>query len=115
MTAAPDIGLRLRLLDFKLVRKNSLTGFAAVAIDPPGLVINDIPVCQAANGRAWATLPSRPMIDAQGEVMRDDRGKVRYSAILEWRSRELRERFSNAVVTAVSRRYPDYLPGGNDP
>jgi hypothetical protein len=107
--ALPSNRPTLRLLSFKAVRKATLRGFAAVRL-PIGLVITDIPVNQANNGTAWASLPARPMLDRDGNVMRDERdGGIRYGKIIEWGSTELRQAFSERVVALVRAQYPDGL------
>lgn len=98
----------LRLLTFKAVRKGTLRGFASVKL-PIGLVINDIPVNQAGNGKAWAMLPGKPMVDRDGNLVRDDRGHLRYSPVVEWGTSELRETFSQRVVGLVRAEYPEAL------
>jgi hypothetical protein len=94
----------LRLLDFKPVRKKSLRGFASVKL-PNGLVINDIVVGEA-NGRQWALLPSKPLLDRDGNLVRDTGGKIRYSSVVEWDLAELRQEFSRRVVSLVHAQYP---------
>jgi hypothetical protein len=49
------------------------------------------------------------MIDRDGRVMFDDAGKRRYSAIIEFTSKEIRDRFSTAVVAALRAAYPGAL------
>jgi hypothetical protein len=101
--AAPRPGLQL--LTFKLVRKNSLRGFAEVRL-PNQLIISDIVVGEA-NGRQWALLPSKPMVDRDGNLLRDPDGKIRYSPVVEWGSPALRDEFSKRVVALVRARHPD--------
>src|SRR6516164_5877919 len=85
----------LRLLGFKPVRRNSLRGFAEVRL-PNQLIISDI-VIGEGGGRQWALLPSKPMVDRDGNLMRDDAGKIRYTPVVEWASPELRDEFSRRV------------------
>jgi hypothetical protein len=40
---------------------------------------------------------------------RDDDGKPQYAAIVKWRSRDLADRFSDAVVTLVAAQHPDIV------
>jgi hypothetical protein len=102
---------RLRLLSFKAIVKGSLRGFASVEL-PIGLRIADVPVC-ISNGKAWATLSSKPQIDSEGRHRRDVNGKPAYTAILEWRDKALRDRFSSAVVELVRAQYPGALDGAS--
>ena len=94
----------LRLISFKPLRKGSLVGFATVRL-PIGLKIVDCPVC-VSHGRAWAALPAKPQFK-DGQPIRDERGKLAYSPILEWRDKRLHDAFSERVVAAVRAEYPD--------
>jgi len=49
------------------------------------------------------------MIDRNGAVMTDQTGKVRYSPIIEFTSKDVRDRFSNAVVEALRLAHPEAL------
>ena len=95
----------LQLLAFKSVRRNTLRGFAEVRL-PNQLIISDILVGEA-NGRQWALLPSKPMVDRDGNAMRDPAGKPRYTAIVEWSSPALRDEFSRRVVALVRAQHRD--------
>ena len=102
--AAP---LRLKLENFKPLPRNSLRGFAAVTIEPIGLTIDDVHVHQAENGTAYALLPSKAQLRADGSVIRRDDGKIAYSPILKFGSREAQDRFSHGVIELVRRRFPE--------
>jgi hypothetical protein len=95
----------LQLLTFKPVRRNTLRGFAEVRL-PSGLIITDIVVGEAG-GRQWALLPSKPMLDRDGNPMREESGKLRYSPVVEWATPALRDEFSKRVVALVRARHPD--------
>jgi hypothetical protein len=106
----PDVGAarpKIRLISWKPLVKNSLRGFAAVEL-PIGLKIADIPVL-VSNGKAWASLPSKPQVDKDGQHKRDTNGKPAYTPILEWRDRNLSDRFSAAVVDLIHASHPGAL------
>ena len=46
----------------------------------------------------WARLPSKPQLDSQRQLIRDETGKPKYSNHLRWRSSEIDRRFSAAVI-----------------
>jgi hypothetical protein len=46
------------------------------------------------------------MLDRNGLVVRDDAGKVRYSPIITFASKELRDRFSTAIIAAMTIAHP---------
>lgn len=94
---------QLRLVSWKAVTKGSLRGFATIEISPLDLKVHDC-VLHVSHGKAWAALPGRPQIDKDGRHRRDVNGKPAYAPIIEWTSRERRDRFSAAVVQLVVRR-----------
>jgi hypothetical protein len=80
-------------------------GFAKVEL-PSGLVINDCPILTGERG-PWASPPSKPLIDRDGKVMRDASGKPRYGQIIEFASRETRDRWSDGVIEALRASRPE--------
>ena len=103
-------GGRMQLIEWRPLIKNSLRGFASVAL-PCGLKIRDIPVLLGRNG-PWASLPNKSLLDNNGQQKRDANGKPAYVAILKWRDRELSDRFSAAVVELIRSQHPDALGEG---
>lgn len=90
---------RMQLLDWKRIDRGALLGRAKVLL-PCGLEIADIGLFRK-EGQTWAQLPSEAMRDAAGQVIKDDRGKARYRSPLKWSSRDLQERFSQALTALV--------------
>ena len=100
---------RMLLRKWRPLVRNTLRGFADVEL-PSGLQIDEIAV-HVRNGRAWASLPARPMLDADGRhVVRE--GEPQYASIMRWRTRELADRWSATVVELVREANPDGLDGG---
>ena len=89
----------MRLVEWRPLQKNTLRGFATVEL-PNGLTIADISI-HVSHGKTWASLPSRPQMNADGAARRGDDGKILYNPILKWRDRDLADRFSIAVAQAV--------------
>ena len=94
--------------DWRPMRKNSLLGFARVEL-PSGMVVHDVTILTGERG-PWASPPSKPMVGKDGTVLTDDKGKARYSPIIEFTSKEVRDRFSAAVVDALRASHPEVLP-----
>lgn len=94
-----------KILDWRDVRKNSLVGFCKVEF-PSGMVINDVTVLKGERG-PWAAPPSKPMIGRDGGAMKDDNGKVRYVPIIEFTSKEIRNKWSDAVIEALRAEHPE--------
>ena len=99
--------LTLICSDWRPLKKNTLLGFARIHIGELDLTIHDVAVHEKAD-RRWAALPARPWIKG-GAVVTGDAGKIQYSPLLEFGRREVRDAFSNAVIRAVSERFPDAL------
>lgn len=106
MNASPPPPMQVSLTDWRPLRRNSLLGLASIRVG--ALLIKDVTV-HASNGRRWTGLPAKPRIATGGEVMKDDKGKILYTPVMEWSSRETADRFSNAVIAAVEREHPGDL------
>jgi len=91
---------RMQLLAWTPVGKGALLGRAKIQL-PNGLQINDVGLFQREDGTRWAQLPSEIMRDAEGQPLKDDRGKIRYRRPIRWSSRDLQNRFSEALFELV--------------
>jgi hypothetical protein len=118
MMAAPDaattVGFgdlpapsRLRLISWQPFREGPPRGFAVIEL-PNGLRIHDAPIRTGTKG-LWAGLLAKPEIDRKGRRKIDINGKPVYAPVLQWRNRELSDRFSQAVVALVRQAHPDDL------
>jgi len=97
----------IALVAWRPLVRGALRGFVTVEL-PIRLKLVDCPVL-VSKGKAWASLPSKPVLDRDGRQETDFNGKPSYAAILEWRSRELSDRFSQVVITAIRQMYPGAL------
>jgi hypothetical protein len=110
MSAGLDRGRpRLKLRSWKPLQKGSLVGFAGVTL-PSGLEIDNVAVF-IVGSRRWVNLPARPMRDANGQPMLDDKGKPKYIPLLRWGTHDLNERFGKAVIAAIEAEHGT-LDGG---
>jgi hypothetical protein len=75
---------------------------------PSGVIIDDIPILTSDRG-PWASPPSKPMINRDGVVLKDEAGKIR----IEFRSKEIRNRWSDAVIDALRAAHPEVFDGGH--
>jgi hypothetical protein len=94
MTAA------MQLLDWRRTDKGAQVGRAKVRL-PIGLEISDIGIFRK-DGRTWATFPAEPQRDASGQIIKDSNGKPRYRSPLRWSTRDLQDRFSEAIVALIA-------------
>jgi hypothetical protein len=98
---------QMRLMNWRALRQGKLYGFADVEL-PIGLRINQCALLEGAEG-VWASLPTRPELDRDGALRLGANGARVYQAVNEWRSRRLREAFSERVVALVRQAYPHDL------
>ena len=99
--------LSLSCESWKPLQKNTLQGFATIEIGALALRIHDIAVHRKGN-RTWAALPAKPWLKG-GVAITDDAGKIQYSAMFEFTSREVADAFSRAVARAVEEKFPGAL------
>ncbi len=97
----------MRLGSWKPAARGRLRGFATVEL-PIGLKLTDCAVFVGANG-AWVSLPVKPQLYRQGRQRKGADSKPSYVPILEWRSRDLAERWSKSVFDLVRQRRPAAL------
>ena len=104
----------LRCIAFRPMLRNTLIGFATIE-HASGLVLVDVTMHEK-DGRAWAAPPGKPMVAADGSVMREsDTGKVRYVTVVSFTDDALRRRWSDAAAAAVRRDHPEAFEAPTPP
>ena len=63
------------------------------------------------SSRQWASLPVRPMIDGEGRAPRYEKGRIRYSQLAGWRTKELANKFSQLAIAALLEKHPSAIDG----
>lgn len=101
-----------RILEWRPLEKNSLRGFCKVQF-PSGLVIAEIGI-HVAGSKAWASPPSRPMLDRDGVALRDADGKIRYSPTITFFNHGTRTSWSRQIIAALHIAHPEVLPSAPD-
>lgn len=91
------------VLEWRPMKRNSLLGFAHIQLG--ALKIKDVTV-NINTGRLWAGLPAKPMIDRDGNAIRNEQGKIKYVPILEWDNKATGDRFSESVILALEEKHP---------
>ena len=97
--------LSIEVEAFKPMRSNTLVGFCTVLIPEMHLKIVDCTVHEKNDSR-WCGLPAKPIVGRDGQVKRDERGKIAYVPILEFPDRETRDAFSTRVIEALLTHSP---------
>ena len=97
--------LTVKCREFKSLTRNTLRGFAEIHIAEMKLTVRDVAV-HTKGGRCWAQLPAKPYVK-DGELVRNELGKISYLPMLAWDTRAVADAFSDAVVRAVLELVPD--------
>jgi hypothetical protein len=85
---------------FRPLEKGTLRGFVDVKF-PMGLTVRDISV-HTKDGRSWVGLPVKPQVTQDGRVRKGDDGKIMYSSIMEFETKEIANRFSAKVIALLA-------------
>ena len=93
--------------DFQPIVRNTLRGFARVRV-PSGMIFHDVAIHQK-DGATWAAPSSKPMVGRDGTAIKAADGRISYSPVVSFANKELRDRWSAAVIAALQARYPDAL------
>jgi len=99
--------MSVKVSEWKPINRGALLGTCTVTL-PSGMVLCEVSIFQSDTS-LWAAPPSKPMIDRDGYVVTDNTGKRRYATIIEFTSKELRDRWSAAVIEALRAAYPKAL------
>lgn len=99
--------MTVKVSDWKPINRGALLGFCTVTM-PSGMILREVSIFQSDTS-LWASPPSKPMIDKDGYVVTDNAGKRRYVTIIEFVSKEVRDRWSMAVIDALRAAYPGAL------
>jgi hypothetical protein len=100
MSADAGGKLRVEVEGFKPLRSNTLFGFVTIHIPALHLRIVDLTVHQK-NETRWVSMPGKPQLDREGNVRRDDRGKILYSSVIEFTDKATRDAFSARVIASL--------------
>jgi DNA-binding cell septation regulator SpoVG len=83
----------------------TMLGFVSAKM-PSGMVVNDMKLMVGPNGRYWIALPAIKQTNADGSARLDANGKPLWSPVIEFASREARDRFQDLVLAALQRQHP---------
>src|SRR5690348_14715484 len=97
----------IRILEVRALRKGGLLGFAKVEL-PSGMILADVAILTGERG-PWASPPSKPIINRDGQALKDASGRIRYQAIVEFRDKATRDRWSAAIIEALRQAHPESL------
>jgi hypothetical protein len=92
--------------EFRPFLKNSLIGFCRVRM-PNGLVFHDVSVHRQGDA-VWASPSAKAQIGRDGTHIKKD-GKPQYSPVVSFASKEVRDKFSDAILGALRASHPEAL------
>jgi hypothetical protein len=87
------------------VVRNTLRGFCRARM-PSGVVLHDNGVHEK-NGTWWVSPAAKPMLNRDGQHIKDHAGKPMWSPAVSFASKELRDKFSAAVLGALRTVRPE--------
>ena len=93
------------VIRYRPVGRGEIVGAVAVQA-PSGLQFHELLLLQRGE-RRWVQPPSRPMVDREGRLLVDERGRARWAGpLVTFTSQECRERFYARVIAAVEAAHP---------
>jgi hypothetical protein len=93
--------MRVEAIEFHPHQKNTLQGFADLALPEIGLRVFDCPVHEKG-GKWWVRLPARSYTSRDGEV--------KWQALLAFGDRDSEADFQAAALAALPWRFPTVFP-----
>jgi hypothetical protein len=102
--------LTIDVLNFKPLVSGTLRGFVDIRLRELRMIIRDVTVHQR-DGKTWAGLPGKPMIDRNGNALRGDDGRIKYTPVLELDDKATRSAFSARVCAALEAHSPHAFEG----
>lgn len=100
-----DNPMKVTILEWRPFNRGKMRGFAKIGIG--SLEIDDVTVLVMEDGRVWAKLPDRALLDRDGNTTRDGNNNPRRVPVMRWASRDTSERFSEGVKIALKQFAPD--------
>jgi hypothetical protein len=79
----------------------SLIGKATVQFRN-GLVVAGVPVFRRGDGSLSVGTPDAPLVDADGQQLRDADGKRRYAKVISFATQDGRERWNRTILGALA-------------
>jgi hypothetical protein len=104
----------IAISDWKPRESGTLRGFFTTHL-PSGLELHEL-MLHHRDGSWWLSFPSKPMLAADGAALRDDSGKIRYSApLVSFVNRQARDRFTEQVLAALRVAQPQVFAAERAP
>jgi hypothetical protein len=95
----------ITITDWKPLERNSPRGFLTARL-PSGMILRDVAI-HTSEGRWWASPASKAQLDKDGQALRDDVGKIKYSPVISFADKATRDKFSAQVLEALKAAHPE--------
>src|SRR5262245_10630361 len=89
----------------------TVLGYLDVGL-PSGMVVNGCRLMIGPHGKPWIAMPSERQVDKDGKPRLGEDGKQLWTAIVDFVSREARDRFTTLILEALRRQYPEAFSEG---
>jgi hypothetical protein len=99
-----DAVFTVEILAWRPVHRGALIGKVDACLGGI-LELFDSPIMVGQDGRPWVGLPGRQVIDRSGRVTISATGKAVFEPCVKWRTREVRDRWSRAVLIALVQQH----------
>lgn len=93
-----------RFREFKN-QAGTLLGFFSAEM-PSGIVIHGLKLMVGPQGTRFVGMPGEKRRGENDQPVLDDRGKLVYDQVVDFRDRATRDRFNEAVLAALRAKYP---------
>jgi hypothetical protein len=104
----------ITIADWKPRESGTLRGFFSAGL-PSGLELHEL-MLHHRDGSWWLSFPSKPMLGTDGAALRDDSGKIRYSApLVSFANRQARDRFTEQMLVALRQAQPQVFAAERAP
>jgi hypothetical protein len=90
--------MKIQAIGFRPLERNTLRGFASLALGSSGLLIHECPV-HCTNGRWWVGFPARSYGGADGAQ--------HWKPLIEFGNADSRDRFREQAIAALREKYPE--------
>jgi hypothetical protein len=89
----------------RFAERSSVVGIVPTVQTRSGFIFHDV-VIHERNGRYWATPGTRPLLGPNGRQIVDHKGKRQWCPVISFASDDLRNKFSDAVISALRVSHP---------
>jgi hypothetical protein len=95
----------VRISEWTPSERDTLRGFCDVHL-PAGAVHHEVAI-HPKGGTWWASPSSKPWLNRDGYVIRDNDGKIKYASIVSFDDKDTRIRFCSLVIAALRVAHPE--------